>query len=103
MKNTVLTFKEMMEAVNADSEDDTTPIVSSRYSIVSSISTRMTMIQHYIIIGAVVSFIVFTQYGFRTGITTDAESLCNAPAFCNLCIPPGRFPIPVLHCGYVRR
>ena len=33
-------YKEMMEAVNADSEDDTTPIVSSRYSIVMATAKR---------------------------------------------------------------
>ena len=30
----------MMEAVNSESEDDTTPIVSSRYSIVMATSKR---------------------------------------------------------------
>ena len=33
-------YREMMEAVNADSEDDTTPIVSSRYSIVMATAKR---------------------------------------------------------------
>ena len=33
-------YREMMEAVNADSEDDTTPIVSSRYSIVRATAKR---------------------------------------------------------------
>ena len=33
-------YKEMMEAVNSDSEDDTTPIVSSRYSIVMATAKR---------------------------------------------------------------
>ena len=33
-------YKEMMEAVNADSEDDTTPLVSSRYSIVMATAKR---------------------------------------------------------------
>ena len=33
-------YKEMMEAVNSESEDDTTPIVSSRYSIVMATAKR---------------------------------------------------------------
>lgn len=33
-------YREMMEAANADSEDDTTPIVSSRYSIVMATAKR---------------------------------------------------------------
>ncbi len=33
-------YKEMMEAVNKKSEDDTTPIVSSRYSIVMATAKR---------------------------------------------------------------
>ena len=33
-------YKEMMEVVNSESEDDTTPIVSSRYSIVMSTAQR---------------------------------------------------------------
>ena len=33
-------YKEMMEAVNSVSEDDTTPIVSSRYSIVMATAKR---------------------------------------------------------------
>ncbi|MBQ6376571.1 MAG: DNA-directed RNA polymerase subunit omega [Lachnospiraceae bacterium] len=33
-------YKEMMEVVNSESEDDTTPIVSSRYSIVMATAKR---------------------------------------------------------------
>jgi DNA-directed RNA polymerase subunit omega len=33
-------YREMMEAVNKQSEDDTTPIVSSRYSIVMATAKR---------------------------------------------------------------
>ena len=33
-------YKEMMEAVNSESEDDTTPIVSSRYAIVKATAKR---------------------------------------------------------------
>lgn len=33
-------YKEMMAAVNATSEDDTVPVVSSRYSIVMATSHR---------------------------------------------------------------
>lgn len=33
-------YREMMEAVNKESEDDTTPIVSSRYSIVMATAKR---------------------------------------------------------------
>ena len=33
-------YKEMMEAVNSESEDGTTPIVSSRYSIVMATAKR---------------------------------------------------------------
>ena len=33
-------YKEMMQAVNSESEDDTTPIVSSRYSIVMATAKR---------------------------------------------------------------
>ena len=33
-------YKEMMEAVNSESEDDTTPIVSSRYSVVMATAKR---------------------------------------------------------------
>jgi DNA-directed RNA polymerase subunit omega len=33
-------YKEMIEAVNATSEDDTVPVVSSRYSIVMATSHR---------------------------------------------------------------
>ena len=33
-------YKEMMEVVNSVSEDDTTPIVSSRYSIVMATAKR---------------------------------------------------------------
>ncbi len=33
-------YKEMIEAVNADQEDGTTPVVSSRYSIVMATSHR---------------------------------------------------------------
>ena len=33
-------YKEMIEAVNAQSEDDTVPIVNSRYSIVMAASHR---------------------------------------------------------------
>ncbi len=33
-------YKEMLEAVNSESEDDTTPIVSSRYSIVMATAKR---------------------------------------------------------------
>ena len=33
-------YKEMIAAVNADSEDDATPVVSSRYSIVMATSHR---------------------------------------------------------------
>lgn len=33
-------YKEMIEAVNATSEDDTVPVVSSRYSIVMATAKR---------------------------------------------------------------
>ncbi|HUM82495.1 MAG TPA: DNA-directed RNA polymerase subunit omega, partial [Lachnospiraceae bacterium] len=33
-------YKEMIAAVNADAEDDTVPVVSSRYSIVMATSKR---------------------------------------------------------------
>ena len=33
-------YKEMITAVNQDSEDDTTPVVSSRYSIVMATAHR---------------------------------------------------------------
>ncbi len=33
-------YREMMEVVNKESEDDTTPIVSSRYSIVMATAKR---------------------------------------------------------------
>jgi DNA-directed RNA polymerase subunit omega len=33
-------YREMMAAVNKESEDDTTPIVSSRYSIVMATAKR---------------------------------------------------------------
>ncbi len=33
-------YKEMMEAVNSENEEDTTPIVSSRYSIVMATAKR---------------------------------------------------------------
>ena len=33
-------YKEMIAAVNADTEDDATPVVSSRYSIVMATSKR---------------------------------------------------------------
>jgi DNA-directed RNA polymerase subunit omega len=33
-------YKEMIEAINATSEDDTVPVVSSRYSIVMATSHR---------------------------------------------------------------
>ena len=33
-------YKEMMEAVNSKNEEDTTPIVSSRYSIVMATAKR---------------------------------------------------------------
>ena len=33
-------YKEMIAAVNADTEDDATPVVSSRYSIVMATSHR---------------------------------------------------------------
>ncbi len=33
-------YREMMEAVNKESEDDTTPIVSCRYSIVMATAKR---------------------------------------------------------------
>ena len=33
-------YKEMMNVVNAEAEDDTTPIVSSRYSIVMATAKR---------------------------------------------------------------
>lgn len=33
-------YREMMAAVNSESEDDTTPIVSSRYSIVMATAKR---------------------------------------------------------------
>ena len=33
-------YKEMMEAVNSENEEDTTPIVSSRYSILMATAKR---------------------------------------------------------------